>query len=298
MNLNTTINEDKVYRYLSDHTTINGIIHISHGMAEHIGRYEWLIHRLNNDGFHVIAIDHRGHGKRIEDNLKGYFADKNGWNLVLNDLMNLVDETNKEFPNHKQFLIGHSMGSWISLGVIQKGISLDGLVLSGSSMIPKSVIDAQRIIIRSQILFFGKKAVSKFLDKITLGQYNKFFKPNRTEKDWISSDNDNVDDYVNDPLCGYPVTIGLWDDLSKGMLSVFDNTKYKDIDKLLPVYILSGTKDPVGGNGLGVKKLFDFLNPIFDSVYLDLIENARHEVFSEIDKEHTYNKLLHFLKKI
>ena len=298
MNLNTTINEDKVYRYLSDHTTINGIIHISHGMAEHIGRYEWLIHRLNNDGFHVIAIDHRGHGKRIEDNLKGYFADKNGWNLVLDDLMNLVDETNKEFPNHKQFLIGHSMGSWISLGVIQKGISLDGLVLSGSSMIPKSVIDAQRIIIRSQILFFGKKAVSKFLDKITLGQYNKFFKPNRTEKDWISSDNDNVDDYVNDPLCGYPVTIGLWDDLSKGMLSVFDNTKYKAIDKLLPVYILSGTKDPVGGNGLGVKKLFDFLNPIFDSVYLDLIENARHEVFSEIDKEHTYNKLLHFLKQI
>tara|TARA_B100000575_G_scaffold103094_1_gene82183 strand:- start:547 stop:1443 length:897 start_codon:yes stop_codon:yes gene_type:complete len=298
MNLNTTINEDKVYRYLSNHTTINGIIHISHGMAEHIGRYEWLIHRLNNDGFHVIAIDHRGHGKRIEDNLKGYFADKNGWNLVLDDLMNLVDETNKEFPNHKQFLIGHSMGSWISLGVIQKGVNLDGLVLSGSSMIPKSVIDAQRIIIRSQILFFGKKAVSKFLDKITLGQYNKFFKPNRTEKDWISSDNDNVDDYVNDPLCGYPVTIGLWDDLSKGMLSVFDNTKYRAIDKSLPVYILSGSKDPVGGNGLGVKKLFDFLNPIFDSVYLDLIENARHEVFSEIDKEQTYNKLLHFLKKI
>ena len=298
MNLNTTINEDKVYRYLSDHTTINGIIHISHGMAEHIGRYEWLIHRLNNDGFHVIAIDHRGHGKRIGDNPKGYFADKNGWNLVLDDLMNLVDETNKEFPNHKQFLIGHSMGSWISLGVIQKGVNLDGLVLSGSSMIPKSVIDAQRIIIRSQILFFGKKAVSKFLDKITLGQYNKFFKPNRTEKDWISSDNDNVDDYVNDPLCGYPVTIGLWDDLSKGMLSVFDNTKYKAIDKSLPVYILSGTKDPVGGNGLGVKKLFDFLNPIFDSVHLNLIENARHEVFSEIDKEHTYNKLLHFLKQI
>ena len=183
MNFNTTIKEDKVYRYLSDNTTIKGIIHISHGMAEHIGRYEWLIHRLNNDGFHVIAIDHRGHGKRIEDNLKGYFADKNGWNLVLDDLMNIVDETSKEFPHHKQILIGHSMGSWISLGVIQKGVSLDGLVLSGSSMIPKSVIDAQRIIIRSQILFFGKKAVSKFLDKITLGQYNKFFKPNRTEKD-------------------------------------------------------------------------------------------------------------------
>ena len=298
MNLYSTINEDKIYRHLSDSNIINGIVHISHGMAEHIGRYKWLIKKLNNDGFHVIAIDHRGHGKRINNNLKGYFADKNGWDLVLEDLIGLINDTNKEFPNHKQFLIGHSMGSWISLGLIQKGISLDGLVLSGSSMIPISVINTQRIIIRLHILFFGKKAVGKFLDKITLGQYNKFFKPNRTEKDWISSDDENVDDYINDHLCGYPVTIGLWDDLSRGMLSVFDSNQYEDFNKSLPIYIVSGSKDPVGGNGLGVKKLFNFLNPIFNSVQLDLIENARHEVFSETDKENTYNKLLKFFNNI
>ena len=298
MNLYSTINEDKIYRHLSDSNIINGIVHISHGMAEHIGRYKWLIKRLNNDGFHVIAIDHRGHGKRINNNLNGYFADKNGWDLVLEDLIGLINYTNKEFPNHKQFLIGHSMGSWISLGLIQKGISLDGLVLSGSSMIPISVINTQRIIIRLQILFFGKKAIGKFLDKITLGQYNKFFKPNRTEKDWISSDDENVDDYINDHLCGYPVTIGLWDDLSRGMLSVFDSNQYEDLNKSLPIYIVSGSKDPVGGNGLGVKKLFNFLNPIFNSVQLDLIENARHEVFSETDKENTYNKLLKFFNNI
>jgi len=298
MNLYSTINEDKIYRHLSDSNIINGIVHISHGMAEHIGRYKWLIKKLNNDGFHVIAIDHRGHGKRINNNLKGYFADKNGWDLVLEDLIGLINYTNKEFPNHKQFLIGHSMGSWISLGLIQKGISLDGLVLSGSSMIPISVINTQRIIIRLHILFFGKKAVGKFLDKITLGQYNKFFKPNRTEKDWISSDDENVDDYINDHLCGYPVTIGLWDDLSRGMLSVFDSNQYEDLNKSLPIYIVSGSKDPVGGNGLGVKKLFNFLNPIFNSVQLDLIENARHEVFSETDKENTYNKLLKFFNNI
>tara|TARA_Y100000748_G_scaffold49075_1_gene37571 strand:- start:548 stop:1444 length:897 start_codon:yes stop_codon:yes gene_type:complete len=298
MNLNSTINEDKVYRHLSNSNKINGIVHISHGMAEHIGRYKWLIKKLNNDGFHVIAIDHRGHGKRINNSLKGYFADKNGWDLVLEDLISLISDTKKEFPNHKQFLIGHSMGSWISLGLIQKGISLDGLVLSGSSMIPISVINTQRIIIRLQMLFFGKKAIGKFLDKITLGQYNKFFKPNRTEKDWISSDDENVDDYIKDPLCGYPVTIGLWDDLSRGMLSVFDCNQYEDLNKSMPVYIISGSKDPVGGNGSGVKKLFNFLNTIFNFVQLDLIENARHEVFSETDKENTYNKLLKFFNKI
>ena len=107
MNLNSTINEDKVYRHLSNSNKINGIVHISHGMAEHIGRYKWLIKKLNNDGFHVIAIDHRGHGKRINNSLKGYFADKNGWDLVLEDFISLINDTNKEFPNHKQlFAVG------------------------------------------------------------------------------------------------------------------------------------------------------------------------------------------------
>ena len=42
-----------------------GIFIISHGMAEHMGRYQWLISQLNNDGYHVISRDHKGHGINI-----------------------------------------------------------------------------------------------------------------------------------------------------------------------------------------------------------------------------------------
>ena len=263
-------------------------------MAEHIGRYKWLINNLNKDGYHVIAIDHRGHGRRIENN-KGYFADYNGWNLVVNDLIKIIDLTSNEFPNLKQYLIGHSMGSWISLAAVQKGINIDGLILSGSSQVQPYIIRIQRLIILFQMLFFGKKAIGKFLDNIILGQYNKFFIPNRTAKDWISSDNLNVDDYVNDPLCGYPVTIGLWNDLSKGMLNVFKKSGYAQLNKTMPIYIVSGKKDPVGENGNGVQRLYNFLNSIYKNVDIDLIDDARHEVFSETDKENTYNKLLKFI---
>ena len=294
MNMNTSNLENNIYRFLSDSNQIKGVIHISHGMAEHIGRYKWLINNLNRDGYHVIAIDHRGHGKRIE-NIRGYFADYNGWNLVVNDLIKIIDLTNNEFPNLKQYLIGHSMGSWISLAAVQKGINIDGLILSGSSQVQPYIIRIQRLIILFQIIFFGKKAVGKFLDKITLGQYNKFFMPNRTEKDWISSDNLNVDNYVNDPLCGYPVTIGLWNDLSKGMFNVFKKSRYVQLNKKMPIYIISGTRDPVGENGNGVQRLYDFLNSIYKNVDIDLINDARHEVFSETDKENTYNKLLKFI---
>ena len=297
MNLNTSIDKKYTYRYLSNNKQINGMFHISHGMAEHIGRYKWLINKLNEDGYHVIAIDHRGHGKRIENNLKGYFADKDGWDYVVNDLVDIIEESSREFPDLKQYLIGHSMGSWIALGAIQKGIDIDCCILSGSSKVPKNLIKSQRIIISFLITFFGKKSIGYLLDNMILGEYNKSFSPNRTPKDWISSDKQNVDEYIADPLCGFPVTNGLWNDLSSGFLRVFDNRNY-DISKNIPLLIISGTHDPVGGNSKGVKKLFEFLSTMFGNVELELIHNARHEVFSEINKENNYNKLLNFIKKI
>ena len=91
MNLNTTIENKYIYEYLSNISNPKGIVHICHGMAEHIGRYKWLINKLNNDGYHVISIDHRGHGNRIKNNLMGYFSDKDGWDLVIEDQINLVN---------------------------------------------------------------------------------------------------------------------------------------------------------------------------------------------------------------
>ena len=297
MNLNTSIKNDYIYEYLSNTYDVKGVIHISHGMAEHIGRYKWLIKKLNNDGFHVVAIDHRGHGKRIKDNQKGFFAEENGWTLVIDDLLLIIKETKKKYPNLKQYLLAHSMGSWIALGAIQNKMNINGLILSGSSKIPSSLLTLQNLLIRMQIIFFGKKGISKFLDNITLGSYNKFFKPNRTNKDWISSDNTNVDNYIDDPLCGFMVTNGLWNDLANGMESVFDKKNYIHADKSIPILIISGSNDPVGENGKGVERLYIFLKNIFKSISIKLIEGARHEVFSEVDKEDNYLVLNKFLNK-
>mgnify|MGYP001412189364 FL=1 len=296
MNLNAFADKKYIYRYLSKNNHINGIFHISHGMAEHIGRYNWLINKLNEDGYHVIAIDHRGHGNRVEDNLKGYFADKDGWDYVVSDLVDIIEDSSSEFPNLKQYLIGHSMGSWIALGAMQKGIDIDCCILSGSSKISKNLITLQRIIVTFLITFFGKKSIGYLLDRVILGEYNKSFSPNRTPKDWISSDKQSVDEYINDPLCGYPVTNGLWNDLLSGFLRVFDKRNYK-ISKNIPILIISGSHDPVGDNTKGTKKLYKFLSTIFDNIEIELINNARHEVFNEINKENNYNKLLNFIEK-
>ena len=188
------------------------------------------------------------------------------------------------------------MGSWIALGAMQKGIDIDCCILSGSSKISKNLITLQRIIVTFLITFFGKKSIGYLLDRVILGEYNKSFSPNRTPKDWISSDKQSVDEYINDPLCGYPVTNGLWNDLLSGFLRVFDKRNYK-ISKNIPILIISGSHDPVGDNTKGTKKLYKFLSTIFDNIEIELINNARHEVFNEINKENNYNKLLNFIEK-
>ena len=296
MSVGISIDNKYIYKNLSSSINPKGIVHICHGMAEHIGRYNWLIKKLNDDGYHVISIDHRGHGNRIGDNPKGFFDEQDGWNMVVEDLSVLIEMSKQDYPDLKQFLIAHSMGSWIALSALQNNIAIDGLILSGSSKPARLMIIIQKILIKIQILLFGKKSVSIFLDNITLGSYNNFFKPNRTKKDWISSDNDNVDNYVDDDLCGFPVTNGLWHDLANGILKVFNINNYSLSENSIPIFIISGSKDPVGENGKGVMRLYKFLSNIFTSVSIKIIDEARHEVFSETTKENSYNMLIKFIE--
>ena len=296
MSVGISIDNKYIYKNLSSSINPKGIVHICHGMAEHIGRYNWLIKKLNDDGYHVISIDHRGHGNRIGDNPKGFFDEQDGWNMVVEDLSILIEMSKQDYPDLKQFLIAHSMGSWIALSALQNNIAIDGLILSGSSKPAKLMIIIQKILIKIQILLFGKKSVSIFLDNITLGSYNNFFKPNRTKKDWISSDNDNVDNYIDDDLCGFPVTNGLWHDLANGILKVFNINNYSLSKNSIPIFIISGSKDPVGENGKGVMRLYKFLSNIFTSVSIKIIDEARHEVFSETTKENSYNMLIKFIE--
>ena len=296
MSVGISIDNKYIYKNLSSSINPKGIVHICHGMAEHIGRYNWLIKKLNDDGYHVISIDHRGHGNRIGDNPKGFFDEQDGWNMVVEDLSVLIEMSKQDYPDLKQFLIAHSMGSWIALSALQNNIAIDGLILSGSSKPAKLMIIIQKILIKIQILLFGKKSVSIFLDNITLGSYNNFFKPNRTKKDWISSDNDNVDNYIDDDLCGFPVTNGLWHDLANGILKVFNINNYSLSKNSIPIFIISGSKDPVGENGKGVMRLYKFLSNIFTSVSIKIIDEARHEVFSETTKENSYNTLIKFIE--
>ena len=272
-----------------------GVFIISHGMAEHMGRYQWLISQLNNDGYHVISRDHKGHGINIiNGETPGLFSDNNGWLKVRDDLKETINYAERKFQNLPCFLLAHSMGSWIALSTLNSKSSLKAIILTGSSKLPKLAIILNLIIIKVDILVNGKFNRSTIMDRLTMRRFNAEFKPNRTPNDWISSDEDSVNDYTNDPHCGFIVTSSLWLDLCNGLMMIFNKRYYSELNKDIPILIMSGKNDAASANSKLSIKLYKFLNKIFSNVK-HMIIDSRHEIFTDLNKHSSYDYLLEFI---
>ena len=296
MNISIPIDKRYIYENLTSNEILKGIVHICHGKGEHIGRYSWLIDRLNNDGYHVISIDHRGHGRWVQNkHQKGVFAEENGWEVITQDLNNLILDTSYKYPNLDQYLFAHSMGSWVGLNLAMNKVNIKGLIISGSSKFPFFLMLAQKFVIKFSSFFFGKYSTNAILDYMTDVTWNKKFKPNKTTHDWISSDPDNVENYVKDELCGFSVTNSMWNDIAYGCTKAFDKKNYKNCNINLPILLIAGTNDPVSNFGKGMNALNELLGQVFINIKHIKIKNDRHEVYSGLNKELAYDHLKSFI---
>ena len=281
--------------YQSRVDSIFGLVQISHGMAEHKGRYREFINFLNLNGFHVVIHDHRGHGERIFENKIGFFDQEDGWNLVVNDLLDIHLDTNKRFPNIPKILLGHSMGSWIGLSALQQKNLFDAAMLSGSSYPNSSETIMQKLLLKIEMFRLGNNGYSRLLHRIIFGGFNDRFQNTNTPNDWLSQDAERVEDYTNDPLCGFVVTNQLWSDLIEGIKLVFDQKNLSLIKKNIPILVFSGSDDPVGAMGKGTSKLHKCLIENECKSELYLVDGARHETLNETNRITTYNHVLKFL---
>ncbi len=272
-----------------------GIIHITHGMAEHSARYQLLARSLSEQGFAVFAHDHRGHGDATPKQSRGHFADEFGWELVCDDLAIALDYCAKQYPDTPLYLLGHSMGSYIALGYLMRHPrSLAGCILSGSNYGSRLLYRIARSVARIEKIRIGATTPSGVMDFIGFGAFNRKFKPNRTTFDWLSRDHNAVDQYINDPLCGFPCSSQLWIDLLGGLLEITDPAKLNKVPDI-PLYIMGGDRDPVSGPK-GLIQLADALkSQQAHKVTLKLYPEARHEVFNEINRDEVVNDLLQWL---
>ena len=284
------------YKWMPDEpSAVKGIVQIAHGMAEHAARYERFADALTKAGYAVYANDHRGHGKTAgtQENV-GYFADENGWEKVVEDMHTLTGIIKKENPNKPFFLFGHSMGSFLSRNYsMLYANELTGLVLSGTGGDPGALFIA-----KMDARIHGKKVKSEIMNKLSFGAFNGAFKPNRTEYDWLSRDNAEVDKYVKDPWCGSVFTAGFFCDMLGGIGFINKKENIAKIPKNLPVYLFSGAKDPVGANTKGVNQVYNALkNAGISDITLKFYEDGRHESLNEINREEVFKDVIVWLNK-
>ncbi|NLJ90123.1 MAG: alpha/beta hydrolase [Clostridiales bacterium] len=290
------------YRWnTSDNLKARGVVLILHGMAEHALRYDDFANFLNEHGFIVYADDHRGHGKTGKTAGKlGYFGD-GGWDLLVEDtktLVGIIKSSHKDLP---VILFGHSMGSILAKTCIHEyGDEFDGVILSGSTN-GVGIVTRKLGLFLSQIvsLLTGREKVSKLMESVSFGSYNKGL-GNLSPFEWLSRDRKVIQDYMDDELCGFTCTAGFYRDMLDG---INRNAKAKNISKTpknLPMFIISGTMDPVGNFTKDIREIYNLYKNIanLENIKCKLYDGARHELLNELNKDEVYNDILKWLNQV
>lgn len=273
---------------------------IAHGMAEHAGRYGRFADALNRTGHAVYAFDHRGHGHSARNMADlGHMADRDGWNRAVADLAAACALAQQRHPGRPLLLFGHSMGSFMAQQMLyQHGAMLAGCVLCASNGKPPPIAALGRLVARIERLRRGRRGISPLIQSLSFDAFNKRFQPARTEFDWLSRDAAEVDKYVSDPFCGFPITVQSWIDFLDALSEMALPENQKLIPKDLPVFIVAGSHDPVSGGGKGLRQLLDaYAAAGLSRVDSKFYPQARHELLNEVNRDDVTADILGFFDR-
>lgn len=275
-----------------------GIVHLVHGISEHIGRYDETARFLAEHGFLVCGEDHLGHGRTVTDGSYGFFAPENGWTLAARDVRALRKLEGARHPNLPYFLLGHSMVSFLTRTylILWPG-TVSGAVLMGTGQEPAPLVALGKRISALECRRLGPRGVSPLVHTLSLGAYNRRFRPSRTPSDWLSRDPAEVDAFLADPLCQSRPTVSLFRDMMGGLQLIARRDQLARMDPSVPVCFLSGQEDPVGGMGRGVEQVVRmFQDAGCRDLSLHLYPGARHELFHEQNRREVWADLLDWLE--
>ena len=257
---------------------VRAVVQIAHGMGEHVGRYADTVDALVAAGLSVYANDHRGHGLSAHSEL-GELG-RGGFELLVQDMVRLSEIAREENPDLPLFLLGHGMGSFAAQRyVIDHSQEIDGLILSGSGAL-------DGLARASLLAFVGRNLL------------NAAFEPARTPFDWRSRDRAAVDAFMADPDC--------FKDLHPESLASFlgiaprlcDPVALRKIRGDLPIYLLSGSEDPVGQQLRGLHTLIGrYRDAGLRDIAFDFYPGGRHEMLNETNRREVQTRLLGWISQ-
>ena len=277
------------------------ILQLNHGMAEYIDRYDAFARAVAERGWLVVGMDFIGHGDSAPTPAElGYtgVALPDHRNVFIEDMHTLRQRTQTEYPGVPYVMFAHSMGSFVLRAYLGlHGAGLAGAVISGTGTMAPAMVGVAKALLAGIGLVHKPDYRSPFFAAMSVGAYNKPFAKTgaRTTCDWLSRDTEQVDKYVADPRCGFLFSLAadrlLIDALDRaGSASTFSGTP-----KDLPLLMISGGSDPVGGMGVGVTQVADAYCKAGVNATLRLYADARHELLNELNRAEVTADLIDWL---
>ncbi len=293
--------------YPSSAPEIKGVVQICHGMAEYIKRYEPMIEKFNEAGYHVCGMDMPGHGESYFLNKeagfpKAYFGgQKNSWQMLLADEMGFHEYAVEKFGREglKYILYGHSMGSFVVRNIFSTprySKQFDGFVFASTAG-PNPAVGAGRFLAGAGCFFGAKKKRNNFINIITFGSYTKRIENPRGGLDWLSTVPEEVTKYAKDPMCGFCFT-------NDGFRTLFNLISFRQREEAYalipdrPCFFPYGADDPVGSYGTGVEKVIQRMKDAGADVKSKNYGPYRHELMNEPIKEEYFNDLIGFIDSV
>jgi len=260
---------------------VRGVIQTAHGMGEHMGRYADTIEVLVSAGLTVYGNDHRGHGRTASSAKQFGDFGNGGFDLLVEDMVRLSRIAKDENPNLPFIFFGHSMGSFAAQQyVLDHSREIDALILSGSGALDGLARLATSAPAKSNVL-------------------NVNFEPARTPFDWLTRDTAVVDAFMNDPLCFAELQPKAFASFLGAASELSDPLRLRDIRDDLPIYLFSGSEDPVGQQLEGLALLIHRYEEagLYDISH-DFYLGGRHEMLNEINREEVRERLLAWISSI
>lgn len=280
-------------RWMPEDGVIHGVVQLVHGMTEHMDRYDEFARFLTEQGWLVVGHDHLGHGYSVRnERCRGYFCKSKPSDVLVADIHQVTSITKGGYPDLPYFIFGHSMGSYLLRKYLTiYSADVDGAIICGTGSVPDTACYAGMALCGLIATFRGWHYRSSLIQKLSFGgPYKKFCTDGSDpENSWLSKNTENILQFYEDPLCKFSFTLN-------GFYGLFSTVSYNNQEKYikqiradLPMFLISGSDDPVGDAGLGVKRVYQrYKKAGLKDVTMKLYEGDRHELVNELDRETVY----------
>lgn len=272
------------------------ILVMAHGMTEYLLRYTEMAEYMVSQGIIFAGLDHLGHGKSAgtPDDL-GYFCEQDPATVVVRDLHRLKKTVQAEHPGLPIYIMGHSMGSFIVRNYIERyGTGIQGAILQGGNDTPKFQSIGGKLLTSLIAVFHGWRYRSDLCTEVTIGSYIKAFPGDPSG--WLTKRQEVLESYKDDPCCNFTFTLNGYHTLAELTYRAGNKKLIAKIPKDLPLFIISGSEDPVGEMGKGVQRMYELYKACgIKNVKLDIRPGDRHEVHNEDDRYQVFEEIKDFI---